>query len=91
MTLPFALPMVVAAGFDPIWFGIYMVIMIELGAMTPPVGLNLFVINAVAGASIAEVTKACIPFFLLMCLGLVILTVFPQLVLALPTMMSGGH
>ena len=89
MTLPFALPMVVAAGFDPLWFGIYMVIMIELGAMTPPVGLNLFVINSVAGASIAEVTRACIPFFLLMCLGLVILTIFPSLVTGLPTLMSG--
>lgn len=88
MTLPFALPMIVAAGFDPIWFGIYMVVMIELGAMTPPVGLNLFVINSVTGVSIAEVTRSCIPFFLLMCLALVLFTVFPNLVLGLPSLMG---
>lgn len=88
MTLPFVLPMVMAAGFDPIWFGIYMVIMIELGAMTPPVGLNLFVINAVTGESIAAVTKACIPFFLLMCGGLLLITIFPEIATYLPTLLS---
>lgn len=90
MTLPFVLPMIVAAGFDPLWFGVYMVIMIELGAMTPPVGLNLFVINAVSGASVAEVTKACIPFFLLMCLGLLLISIWPGIVTWLPTLMSAA-
>jgi len=88
MTLPFVLPMVMAAGFDPIWFGVYMVIMIELGAMTPPVGLNLFVINAVTGESIAAVTKACIPFFLLMCGGLLLITILPEIATYLPTLLS---
>jgi len=88
MTLPFVLPMVLAAGFDPIWFGIYMVIMIELGAMTPPVGLNLFVINAVTGESIATITKACLPFFLLMCLGLVLVILFPDIATYLPDALS---
>jgi len=90
MTLPFVLPMVVAAGFDPLWFGIYMVIMIELGAMTPPVGLNLFVINAVTGESIAKVARACLPFFLLMCAALLIITIVPSIATGLPDLLSSS-
>jgi tripartite ATP-independent transporter DctM subunit len=88
MTLPFVLPMVVAAGFDPIWFGVYMIVMIELGAMTPPVALNLFVIHSISGASISEVARACIPFFLLMCAGLVIMTIWPGIATWLPNVLS---
>ena len=84
MTVPIAVPLIVQAGFDPLWFGIYLVIMIEMSALTPPVGLNLFVLQGLTGASMGRTVQAALPFFLLLCLGTVIIAVFPQIVLWLP-------
>lgn len=84
MTVPIAVPLIVQAGFDPLWFGIYLVIMIEMSALTPPVGLNLFVLQGLTGRSMGETARAAAPFFLLLCLGTVILAAFPQIVLWLP-------
>jgi tripartite ATP-independent transporter DctM subunit len=84
MTVPIAVPLIVQAGFDPLWFGIYLVIMIEMSALTPPVGLNLFVLQGLTGRSMGETVQAALPFFLLLCLGTVILAAFPQIVLWLP-------
>lgn len=84
MSLPIALPLVLQAGFDPIWFGIYLVLMVEMAQVTPPVGFNLFVLQGVTGWSIGRVARAALPFFMLMILGLLILTIFPQIVLFLP-------
>lgn len=89
MTLPIALPMVVGAGFDPIWFGVFLVIMVELGGITPPVGLTLFVIQGITKESLYRVTTAAMPFFALMCLGLGILVIWPQIVLWLPQQLFG--
>lgn len=90
MSLPITLPIVVSAGFDPIWYGIFLVVMIELGQMTPPVGFNLFVIQGFSGVSIHKVAYYAIPFFLLMCIAVVVLVMFPELVLWLPRTLSGG-
>lgn len=87
MTLPFVLPIITEAGFDPIWFGVYMIIMIELGAMTPPVGLNLFVISSVTREKVGLISRAALPFFVLTCLVLLLLSVFPQIVLLLPNLL----
>jgi tripartite ATP-independent transporter DctM subunit len=84
MTVPIAVPLIVQAGFDPLWFGVYLVIMIEMSALTPPVGLNLFVLQGLTGRSMGETTRAAAPFFLLLCLGTIILATFPQIVLWLP-------
>lgn len=84
MTVPIAVPLVVQAGFDPLWFGIYLVIMIEMSALTPPVGLNLYVLQGLTGASMGRTVRAAAPFFLLLCAGTVILAAFPQIVLWLP-------
>lgn len=84
MTVPIAVPLIVQAGFDPLWFGIYLVIMIEMSALTPPVGLNLFVLQGLTGRSMGDTVRAAMPFFLLLCLGTVILAAFPQIVLWLP-------
>jgi TRAP-type C4-dicarboxylate transport system, large permease component len=84
MTVPIAVPLIVQAGFDPLWFGVYLVIMIEMSALTPPVGLNLFVLQGLTGQSMGETTRAAAPFFLLLCLGTIILAAFPQIVLWLP-------
>lgn len=89
MSLPITLPVVMQAGFDPIWFGIFLVIMIELGLMTPPVGFNLFVIQSISGKSIGKVAVYAIPFFLMMCLSVVLLVTFPDIALWLPEVVVG--
>ena len=89
MTLPIALPMATASGFDPIWFGIYLILMVELSQITPPVGFNLFVIQGLTGKPIGEIAIYALPFFFLMVLTTAIITVFPEIVLYLPHLMSG--
>jgi tripartite ATP-independent transporter DctM subunit len=87
MTLPIALPMVTAAGFDPIWFGIYLILMVEVSQITPPVGFNLFVIQGLTGEPIMNIARYALPFFFLMLLTTAILTVFPQIALYLTELM----
>ena len=88
MTTPIALPMVMASGFDPVWFGVYLVLMIELAQITPPVGFNLFVISSLNNDDILTIARAAFPFFLLMALATVLITVFPQIVIVLPNIMK---
>lgn len=88
MTLPIALPMVTAAGFDPIWFGIYLILMVEVSQITPPVGFNLFVIQGLTGEPIVKIARYALPFFFLMLLTTAILTIFPDIALFLPNLMS---
>lgn len=87
MTLPITMPLILAAGIDPIWFGVFLVIMVELGQMTPPVGFNLFILQGMSGVPILKVAKAAVPFFLLMCLGVLLLALFPQIALWLPSVL----
>jgi len=89
MTLPIALPMVTQAGFDPIWFGIYLILMVELSQITPPVGFNLFVIQGLTDEPIMKIARYALPFFFLMVLTTVIVTVFPKIALFLPELMVG--
>lgn len=88
MTAPLVLPLIEAAKFDTVWFGIYLVLMIELAQITPPVGFNLFVISGLNNDSLFKIAKAAFPFFLLMLLATVLITVFPQIALFLPGMMK---
>jgi tripartite ATP-independent transporter DctM subunit len=88
MTLPIALPMVTAAGFDPIWFGIYLILMVEVSQITPPVGFNLFVIQGLTDEPIVQIAKYALPFFFLMLLTTAILTIFPNIALFLPNLMT---
>lgn len=90
MSLPICLPLVVAAGYDPIWFGVFLVAMTELAQITPPVGFNLFVLQGMTGLSIGYVAWAAAPFFVMMVIGVVIITFFPQIALWLPTILLGG-
>ena len=84
MSLPITLPLILAAGFDPIWFGIFLVIMVELAQITPPIGFNLFIIQGLTGTSIMKIAVAAAPFFVLMCVGVVLLIAFPEIALWLP-------
>ncbi|MGA6924748.1 MAG: TRAP transporter large permease subunit [Desulfosarcina sp.] len=88
MTTPIVLPMITASGFDPVWFGIYLVLMIELAQITPPVGFNLFVISSLNNDDILTIARSAFPFFMLMVLATVLVTVFPQIVTILPDMMK---
>ena len=88
MTLPIALPMVTAAGFDPIWFGIYLILMVEVSQITPPVGFNLFVIQGLTKEPIMKIAVHALPFFFLMLLTTAIITAFPQIALYLPQLMT---
>ena len=87
MTLPVTLPLVLAAGFDPVWFGIFLVITIEMAQVTPPVGFNLFVIRGLTGDGIGRIARAALPFCALMLVVVVILTIWPGIVTWLPSQM----
>ncbi|HSA80740.1 MAG TPA: TRAP transporter large permease subunit [Geminicoccaceae bacterium] len=84
MSLPITLPLIVQAGFDPLWFGIFLVIMVEIGQITPPIGFNLFVLQGLTGHSIGRIAQASLPFFFLMLLGVAIVTLVPGVALWLP-------
>ena len=92
VTLPIVFPIIKALGFDPIWFGVALVILIEMALLTPPVGLNVYVIHGLRpDRPLSEVFIGIIPFFVMMVVGLVIVTIFPQLATWLPaTMMKVG-
>jgi len=89
MTLPIVLPIIVMAGFDPLWFGIFLVFMVELSQITPPVGFSLFVIQSISGEKISYILKATFPFFIIMILIVMVVTIFPDIVTYLPTKMVG--
>jgi tripartite ATP-independent transporter DctM subunit len=89
MTLPIVLPIVIHAGFDPLWFGIFLVFMVELSQITPPVGFSLFVIQSISGEDISYILKATFPFFVIMILIVVVVTLFPEIATYLPQRMIG--
>lgn len=90
MVTPVIMPPILAAGFDPIWFGIILTINMELGLITPPVGLNLFVINGIApDIPFKEILRGIIPFIVIMVGYIVLLTIFPEIVLWLPNSVYG--
>jgi tripartite ATP-independent transporter DctM subunit len=84
MTLPVTFPLATHAGFDPIWFGVFLIVTVEMAQVTPPVGFNLFVIQALTGESIGRVARASIPFCIIMAAFTLLMTVFPEVVTFLP-------
>jgi C4-dicarboxylate transporter, DctM subunit len=84
LTMVIVLPMVKEAGFDLVWFGVYLVIHVEMAQITPPVGFNLFVLQNMSGRDTMTVARAAFPFFLLLNLAVVIITAFPEIVTFLP-------
>ena len=89
LTTSIVLPMVEAAGFNLIWFGIFIVILVEIAQITPPVGFNLFVLQTMSGRDSNYVAMASIPFFCMMVFALVIVTAFPQIATWLPDVLLG--
>lgn len=88
LTTSVIMPMVEQAGIDPLWFGIFIVLVVEMAQITPPVGFNLFVIQGQTGMNILRIAAAALPFFLLLMVALVLITLFPQIVTVLPDMMG---
>ena len=89
LTMGVLLPTVQAAGLDLIWFGIFVVVMVEMAQITPPVGFNLFVLQGMTGRQVTELARYAAPMFLVMVLAVVLLTAFPELVTWLPQRMAG--
>lgn len=90
MTTPIILPVITSAGFDPIWFGVVLTINMELGLITPPVGLNLFVINGITpDVKLTTILRGAFPFMLCMVVAIVLLCVFPEIATWLPRAMMG--
>lgn len=88
MTLALVLPLITDAGFDKVWFGIFLVIVVEMSQITPPVGFNLFVVQGLTDAPISRIARASLPFFLIMVTMVIIITLFPGLVTALSASMG---
>jgi TRAP-type C4-dicarboxylate transport system permease large subunit len=90
MTAPILLPIIEQAGFDPYWFAVVFTINMEIGLITPPVGLNLYVINGIVpDVPLPTVLRGALPFMLCMVLGIVLLCLFPGLATWLPNLMMG--
>jgi tripartite ATP-independent transporter DctM subunit len=90
MTAPILLPIITAAGFDPVWFGVIITINMEIGLIHPPVGLNIYIINSIApDVPVTTVMKGTIPYVLCMMLAIVILCVFPDIATWLPDVLMG--
>ena len=84
LTAAVIMPIVLQAGIDPIWFGIFIVVLIEMSQITPPVGINLFILQSITGKNLWDVSVAAFPFFLLLIVATILLILFPQIATWLP-------
>ncbi len=91
LTVPIFLPIINSYGYDLIWFGIYVILVMELGAISPPVGLNCFIIQGVSkNIPLGTIYKGALPFVATIVVGIILITIFPQIVLFLPNLLQGG-
>lgn len=88
LTMAVIEPMVRVAGFDMLWFGVYLMIVVEMAQITPPIGFNLFVLQGMTGRDMGFISKASFPMFCVMCVFIVILVLFPGLATWLPDLLS---
>ena len=91
LTSAVVLPMIQQAGFDLIWFGIFIVLLVEIAEVTPPVGFNLFVLQNMTGKDSNVIAKAAIPFFLCLVVCIALITFFPSIVTILPDVVMGAE
>jgi C4-dicarboxylate transporter, DctM subunit len=90
LTIPLFFPIVTSLGFDPVWFGVLIVMVIQIGLISPPVGMNLFVLNALLpNVGLSNIFKGCWPFVAMQIIVLAILLFFPSISLYLPSLMTG--
>jgi TRAP-type C4-dicarboxylate transport system permease large subunit len=90
VTVPIYYPVILGLGFDPIWFGVIVVIVIEMGMITPPVGLNVFVVRGVAGdVQLSTIFAGVLPFLIAMLVTLLLIVMVPDIALLIPNSMFG--
>jgi tripartite ATP-independent transporter DctM subunit len=89
LTAAIVLPMIQKAGFDLVWFGIFIVLLVEIAEVTPPVGFNLFVLQNMTGKDSNEIARAALPFFGMLVVAIALVTIFPQIVTWLPDLVMG--
>jgi C4-dicarboxylate transporter, DctM subunit len=89
LTIGVVMPTVIKAGIDPLWFGIFIVLVVEMAQITPPVGFNLFVLQGMTGREISWIARVTLPFFFCMAAAIVLVTLFPQIITALPKVLMG--
>lgn len=87
LTTSVLMPTILAAGIDPIWFGVYLILTVEMAQITPPIGFNLFVLQSITERNLFELIRYAFPFFLLLVLATALVTIFPEIVLYLPKAM----
>jgi len=88
ITTPILLPFAVGLGFDPVWYGVWLTLAVELGNITPPVGLTLFAVQAVSGAELSSVSRGCFPYWASFFMTMIPITVYPVIVTWLPRTMG---
>ena len=89
LTTPIIFPVITALGFDPIWYGVMMVVVLEVGLITPPVGLNVFVIRGVSGdIELGTIFAGIVPFLIACVIAVILLVVFPEIALFVPGLMK---
>ena len=89
LTSAVVLPMIQKAGFDLVWFGIFIILLIEIAEITPPVGFNLFVLQNMTGIDSNRIARVTVPFFACLLLSIVLITVFPSIVTSVPDWVMG--
>ena len=89
LTMAVIEPLVRQAGFDMIWFGVFLMIVVEMAQITPPIGFNLFVLQSMSGKDMAFIARAAVPMFLIMILAVAIISIFPDIATYLPDAMRG--
>jgi TRAP-type C4-dicarboxylate transport system permease large subunit len=87
LTVPILYPALSAVGFDPIWLGIFITLMMALGAITPPIGLVVFIVSGLSGVSIIRIFKSCIPFIIGDLIVIACVAIFPALATFIPSLM----
>ena len=89
ITIPIVAPIIIAMGFDPVWLGILIILLIEMALITPPVGLNLYVVQGVReSGAFSDVMKGALPYVGIMFVMAILLVLFPQIALFLPNLMN---
>jgi tripartite ATP-independent transporter DctM subunit len=84
MTLPIVMPIIKGAGYDPVWFGVFLVLVVEMAQITPPVGFNLFVIQGLTEEGLGYIAKVTLPYLLILIAFTIVLTLYPGIALWLP-------
>jgi C4-dicarboxylate transporter DctM subunit len=89
LTIPIFIPLIKALGFDPLWFGVLFVVNMEMGLITPPMGINLFLVRNTFDVPTGALIKGILPFMGVLVFFLIIMVIFPELALWLPELMIG--